>query len=121
MKKESIFTKEGFFGCDVFDLRFWKLRRSTLLWKVVFTAAEVTAAFFQKKFDLPVAERSRWIVLSSTFKKEVEDFFLTAARRNKSIFSCFQGRSAFATAKKNILHEFFFPDESKVKVVRRRL
>ncbi len=34
-KKESIFTKEGVFGCDVFNLRFWKLRRSTLLRKVV--------------------------------------------------------------------------------------
>ncbi len=36
-------------------------------------------------------------------------------------FRCLQSRSAFAMAKKNILHEFFFSDESKVKVVRRRL
>jgi hypothetical protein len=64
MKKESIFTKEGFFGCDVFNLRIWKLRRSTLLQKVVFTAVLDAAAFFQKKFDLPEAGKSRWIVFS---------------------------------------------------------
>ena len=41
MKKESIFTKEGVFGCDVFNLRLWKLRRSTLLREVVSTAVEI--------------------------------------------------------------------------------
>ncbi len=40
-KKESIFTKEGVFGCDVFNLRFWKLRRSTLLRKAVSAAVEI--------------------------------------------------------------------------------
>jgi hypothetical protein len=29
--------------------------------------------------------------------------------------------SAFATAKKNIFHGLFLPDESKIKAVRRRL
>ncbi len=38
MKKESILIKEGVFGCDGFNLHFWKQRRSTLLWRVVFTA-----------------------------------------------------------------------------------
>jgi len=50
-KKESIFTKEGVFGCDVFNLRFWKLRRSTLLREVVIRGSGDTA-FSQKKFDL---------------------------------------------------------------------
>jgi len=69
MKKESIFTKEGFFGCDVFNLRLWKLRRSTLLRKVGFTVAEITAAFFQKKFDLAAAGKSRWIVFVDIQKR----------------------------------------------------
>ncbi len=50
-KKESIFTKEGVFGCDVFNLRFWKLRRSPLLREVVVCGSGGTA-FSQKKFDL---------------------------------------------------------------------
>jgi hypothetical protein len=78
------------------------------------------AAFSQKKFDLAAAGKSRWIVFSSTFKKEV-DFFFTAARRNKSIFRYLQSRSAFATAKKNIFCRLFLSDESKVVVVRRHL
>ncbi len=61
MKKESIFTKEGVFGCDVFYLRFWKLRRSTLLRKVFSAAVEIRWRFSQKKFDLPAAGKSRWI------------------------------------------------------------
>jgi hypothetical protein len=40
-KKESIFTKEGVFGCDVFNLRFWKLRRSTLLREVVSAVVKI--------------------------------------------------------------------------------
>ena len=59
-KKESIFTKEGVFGCDAFNLRFWKLRRSTLLRKVVSCGSGDTA-FSQKKFDLPAVGKSRWI------------------------------------------------------------
>ncbi len=58
MKKESIFTKEGVFGCDDFSLRFWKLRRSTLLRKVFSAAVEI-----QRRFDLPAAGKSRWIVV----------------------------------------------------------
>jgi hypothetical protein len=57
-KKESIFTKEGVFGCDVFNLWFWKLRRSTLLREVVVCGSGDTA-FSQKKFDLPAVGESR--------------------------------------------------------------
>jgi len=53
-----LFTKEGVFGCDVFDLRFWKLRRSTLLREVVVCGSGDTA-FSQKKFDLPAVGESR--------------------------------------------------------------
>jgi hypothetical protein len=60
-KKESIFTKEGVFGCDVFNLRFWKLRRSTLLRKVVVFCGSRDTAFSQKKFDLPAVGKSSWI------------------------------------------------------------
>jgi len=71
-KKESIFTKEGVFGCDVFNLRFWKLRRSTLLWKVVFCGSGDTA-FSQKKFDLPAVGKSRWIFFfHSGWEKQVD-------------------------------------------------
>jgi len=62
-KKESIFTKEGVFGCDVFNLRFWKLRRSTLLRKVVFCGSGDTA-FSQKKFDL-LSGREKQVDFSS--------------------------------------------------------
>ena len=71
-KKESIFTKEGVFGCDVFNLRFWKLRRSTLLRKVVSCGSGDTA-FSQKKFDLPAVGKSRWIFLRY-FQKQVDVF-----------------------------------------------
>jgi hypothetical protein len=78
MKKESIlfFTKESFFGCDVFILHLWKLQRSTLLRKVVFTAVERSKLTYsvvssQKEFDLTAAGKSR-LIISSTFKKEVD-------------------------------------------------
>jgi hypothetical protein len=58
MKKESIFTKEGFFGCDVFNLRPWKLRRSTLLWKVVFTAVEMRRRFSRRSLILQRLEKA---------------------------------------------------------------
>jgi len=69
-KKESIFTKEGVFGCDVFNLRFWKLRRSTLLREVVVCGSRDTA-FSQKKFDLPAVGKSRWI-FHSGWEKQVD-------------------------------------------------
>jgi len=83
-KKESIFTKEGVFGCDVFNLRFWKLRRSTLLQEVVFCGSGDTA-FSQKKFDL-LSGREKQVDFSSLSPK--------AGR-------CFQ------MAKGNILYNFF--------------
>ena len=83
-KRNRFFTKEGVFGCDVFDLRFWKLRRSTLLWKVVFCCSGDTA-FSQKKFDL-LSGREKQVDFSSLFPK--------AGR-------CFQ------MAKGNILYNFF--------------
>ncbi len=70
MKKESIFTKEGVFGCDVFNLWFWKLRRSTLLRKVFSAAVEIRRRFLRRSFDLSAAGKSRWIVVVA-FKKEV--------------------------------------------------
>jgi len=92
-KKESIFTKEGVFGCDVFNLRFWKLRRSTLLRKVVFCGSGDTA-FSQKKFDL-LSGREKQVDFSSLSPK--------AGR-------CFQ------MAKGNILYNFFF-DVPKLFIV----
>ena len=86
-KKESIFTKEGVFGCDVFNLRFWKLRRSTLLWKVVFCGSGDTA-FSQKKFDLPAVGKSRWIF--SQWLRKTSRFF----------FIIFKGRSTFSNGKR---------------------
>jgi len=91
-KKESIFTKEGVFGCDVFNLRFWKLRRSTLLRKVVFCGSGDTA-FSQKKFDL-LSGREKQVDFSSLSPK--------AGR-------CFQ------MAKGSILYNFF--DVSKLFTV----
>jgi hypothetical protein len=71
MKKESIFTKEGFFGCDVFTLRFWKLRRSTLLRKVYFTAVEIRRHFPRRSLIFQRQEKAGGL-FSSTFKKEVD-------------------------------------------------
>ncbi len=59
MKKESISTKEGVFGCDVFYLRFWKLRRSTLLRKVFSAAVEIRRRFLGRSFDLPAAGKKQ--------------------------------------------------------------
>jgi hypothetical protein len=71
-KKESIFTKEGVFGCDIFNLRFWKLRRSTLLRKVVvFFFGSGDTVFSQRKFDLPAVGKSRWI-FHSGWEKQVD-------------------------------------------------
>jgi hypothetical protein len=58
MKKESIFTKEGFFGCDVFNLQFWKLRRSTLLRKVVFCGSGDTVAFSRRSLIFQWQEKT---------------------------------------------------------------
>ncbi len=108
-KKESIFTKEGVFGCDVFNLQFWKLRRSTLLRKVFSAAVEIRWRFSQKRFDLPAAGKSRWIIVkeanSSQWLGKTSGFF----------FVVFKSRSAFF--KRNILHEFFLPDVSKLFTV----
>jgi len=93
-KKESIFTKEGVFGCDVFNLRFWKLRRSTLLREVVVRGSGDTA-FSQKKFDL-LSGREKQVDFSSLSPK---------ADR------CFQ------MANGNILYNFFF---RRAEVVHRR-
>ncbi len=73
MKKESIFTKEGVFGCDVFNLRFWKLRRSTLLRKVLSAAVEIQRRFLR-----------RCLIFQ---RQEKAGGFFTAVRKNKSIFS----------------------------------
>ncbi len=42
-------------------------------------------------------------------------------RKTSWFWHCLRNRSAFATAKKNSFHGLFLPDESKIKVVRRRL
>ncbi len=62
MKKESIFTKEGVFGCDDFNLRFWRLRRSTLLRKVFSAAVEIRRRFLSEE------------VWSSSGRKKQVDF-----------------------------------------------
>ncbi len=95
-KKESIFTKEGVFGCDVFDLRFWKLRRSTLLQGVVVCGSGDTA-FSQKKFDL-LSGREKQVDFSS-LSSEADRHFM---------------------AERNIIMSFVFSSR-RVEVVHRRL
>ena len=94
MKKESIFTKEGVFGCDVFNLRFWKLRRSTLLLKVVSAAVEIR----------------RFLRRSLVFQRqEKTGGFFTAVRKNKSIFSLSsKADRRFQNGREKHHYEFFF-------------
>ena len=84
MKKESIFTKEGVFGCDVSNLRFWKLRRSTLLREVV-VCGDGDTAFFSEE------------VWSSQRKGKTGRFFFVISK----------SRSAFSGREKHH-YEFFF-------------
>jgi hypothetical protein len=72
MKKESIFTKEGVFGCDDFNFRFWKLRRSTLLRKVFSAAVEIRRRFLRRRLIFQ--------------RQEKAGGFFTAGRKNRSIF-----------------------------------
>ncbi len=104
-KKESIFTKEGVFGCDVFNLRFWKLRRSTLLREVVSAAVEIRR-FFRRSLIFQ--------------RQEKASGFFTAVRKNKSIFFVvFKSRSAFSkkNGKERHHYEFSLPDVSKLFTV----
>ncbi len=73
MKKELIFTKEGVFGCDVFNLRFWKLRRSTLLRKVFSAAVEIQRHFLRRNLIFQ--------------RQEKAGGFFTVGRKNRLIFS----------------------------------
>ncbi len=57
----------------------------------------------------------------STFKKEVEDFSFTAARKNRSIFSLSSKQVGILSGKEKHSSWFFFSDASKVEVVHRRL
>jgi len=104
-KKESIFTKEGVFGCDVFNLRFWKLRRSTLLREVVSAAVEIR----------------RFLRRSLIFQRqEKTGGFFTAVRKNKSIFfRCLQKQIGVFKWQRET---FFISFSSRcVEVVHRRL
>ena len=93
MKKESIFTKEGVFGCDVFNLRFWKLRRSTLLREVVSAAVEIR----------------RFLRRSLIFQRqEKAGGFFTAVRKNKSIFVSSKADRRFQNGREKHHYEFFF-------------
>jgi len=102
-KKESIFTKEGVFGCDVFNLRFWKLRRSTLLREVVVCGSGDTA-FSQKKFDLLAVGKKQvnsGRIQERSFHSGWEKtgrFFLLSSRVDRR----------FSMAKGNILYKVFF-------------
>jgi len=60
MKKESIFTKEGVFGCDVFQSSVLEVAKKYIIAESSFCGSGDTA-FSQKKFDLPAAGKSRWI------------------------------------------------------------
>ena len=95
MKKESIFTKEGVFGCDVFNLRFWKLRRSTLLRKVVSAAVEIRR-FLRRGFIFQ--------------RQEKAGGFFTAVRKNKSIFFSLSSKAdgRFQNGREKHHYEFFF-------------
>ncbi len=61
MKKESIFTKEGVFGCDVFQSSVLEVAKKYIIAESIFCGSGDTAAFFQKKFDLPAAGKNKWI------------------------------------------------------------
>jgi len=74
MKKESIFTKEGFFGCDVFNLRFWKLRRSTLLRKVVSAAVEIRRRFSRRSLIFQRQEKAGGSFFCRHSKKKLKIF-----------------------------------------------
>ncbi len=120
MKKESIFTKEGFFGCDVFNLRFWKLRRSTLLRKV-FSAAVGIRRRFPEEVWSSSGRKKQVDRCSSTFKKKVEGFSQRLGKTGQ-FFRCFQKQIGILNGKeKHSSWVFLFPDASKVEVFHRRL
>jgi hypothetical protein len=98
MKKESILTKEGVFGCDHFNLHFWKQRRSTLLWRVVFTAVGKNKSIF---FSVTFSRKE--LSFHSRREKQVDcwcrflqkKLFFTAEKKNKWIFGDAVGTSVF--------------------------
>jgi hypothetical protein len=103
MKKESIFTKEGVFGCDVFNLRFWKLRRSTLLREVVSAAVEIRC-FLRRSLIFQ--------------RQEKAGGFFTAVRKNKSIFlRCLQKQVGVFNWQRETSLRVFLPDVSKLFTV----
>jgi len=107
MKKESIFTKEGVFGCDVFNLRFWKLRRSTLLRKVLSAAVEIRRRFSEEVWS------------SSGRKKQAVFFLQRLGKTSRFFFRCLQKRiGVFKMAERNIIMSF---SSGCVEVVHRRL
>ncbi len=104
MKKESIFTKEGFFGCDVFNLWFWKLRRSTLFRKVV---SGGYGGVFPEEVWSSSGRKRQVDCFSSTFKKEVEDFSQRLGKTGQ-FFCCLQTQVGILSGKeKHSLWVFF--------------
>ncbi len=113
MKKESIFTKEDFFGCDVFTLRFWKLRRSTLLRKVVFTAVEIQRHFSRRSLIFQRQEKAGGL-FSSTFKKEVD--FSQRLGETGQFFVIFKADRHSQRQRKTFFVGFFFQMSRKLKL-----
>ncbi len=74
MKKESILTKEGFFGCDVFQSSVLEVAKKYIIAESSFYGSGGTAAFFPEEVWSSSGRKKQVDRFSSTFKKEVEDF-----------------------------------------------
>ena len=107
MKKESIFTKEGVFSCDVYNLQFWKLRRSTLLQKVFFYGSGDTVAFSRRSLIFQRQEKAGGSFFVDIQKRSWR--FFTAARKNRSIFLLSsKADRRFQNGREKHHYEFFF-------------
>ncbi len=111
MKKESIFTKEGFFGCDVFQSSVLEVAKKYIIAESSFCGSGDTAAFFQKKFWSSSGREKQVDRFSSTFKKEVEDFSQRLGKTGQ-FFGCLQKLISILSGKEKHSSWVFFSDES---------
>ncbi len=113
------FYQRGFLRLWCFHSPSLEVAKKYIIAKSSLLGSLDAAAFFSRR-SLIFQRQGRTKISSSTFKKEVEDFSQRLGKTGR-FFRYLQSRSAFSVAKRNILHELFFPDESKVEVVRRCL
>ncbi len=109
-KKESIFTKEGVFGSDVFNLRFWKLQRSTLLQKVFSAAVKIQRHFLRRHLIFQRQGKSRWIVVKEANSSQ-------RLGKTSRFFRCLQKQIGVFQEK----HPLWVFSSRCVEVVHRRL